>query len=155
MLSHGVVSCGLFYCVGILYERYKTRNILYFGGLAQLMPLFSTFIMIFILSNLSFPGTSSFVGEILVLFGFFSVNMLGCLLLSTTMVLSCVYSLWLLNRLIFGNLKNYYINYADLSFREFTILLFLVLIVAYLGLFSYNLSDYLYCNTMLYSYIVN
>jgi NADH:ubiquinone oxidoreductase subunit 4 (subunit M) len=74
MFSHALVSSALFICVGFLYDRYKTRIILYYSGLTQLMPLFSSIFFIFILSNLSFPGTSSFIGEFLVLVGCFAKN---------------------------------------------------------------------------------
>lgn len=153
MLSHGLVSCSLFYCVGILYERYKTRNLLYFGGLAQVMPIYSSLFMIFILSNLSFPGTSSFVGEILVLVGLFNVNVISCLFVSSTMVLACVYSLWLLNRLVFGNLKFIQYNYSDLSYRECLLLLFFLIGIIYLGLFSYKVSDFFYSNILAYNFL--
>jgi NADH:ubiquinone oxidoreductase subunit 4 (subunit M) len=69
MLGHGVVSSGLFLCIGILYDRYHTRNILYYGGLVQVMPIFSLFFLIFTLANIGFPGMVNFVGEFLVLIG--------------------------------------------------------------------------------------
>jgi NADH:ubiquinone oxidoreductase subunit 4 (subunit M) len=69
MLGHGIVSSGLFLCVGILYDRYHTRNILYYGGLVQTMPIFSTFFLIFTLANLGLPGMVNFIGEFLVLVG--------------------------------------------------------------------------------------
>jgi NADH-quinone oxidoreductase subunit M len=69
MLGHGVVSSGLFLCIGILYDRYHTRNILYYGGLAQTMPIFSIFFLIFTLANIGLPGTVNFIGEFLVLVG--------------------------------------------------------------------------------------
>jgi NADH-quinone oxidoreductase subunit M len=67
MLAHGIVSSALFICVGMLYERYHTRNLLYYGGLVQTMPIFSSFFFIFTVANLGLPGLSNFVGEFLVL----------------------------------------------------------------------------------------
>lgn len=69
MLGHGVVSSGLFLCIGMLYDRYHTRNILYYGGLVVVMPLFCIFFLVFTLANIGLPGTVNFVGEFLVLVG--------------------------------------------------------------------------------------
>jgi NADH-quinone oxidoreductase subunit M len=69
MLGHGVVSSALFLIIGMLYDRYHTRNILYYGGLVQVMPIFSVFFLIFILANIGLPGTVNFIGEFLVLVG--------------------------------------------------------------------------------------
>lgn len=139
MLSHGIVSSALFLCIGILYDKYKTRLITYYGGLVNFMPLFSFFFLSFILSNLGFPGTSSFIGEILVLISVVSYNFKIAIFAASSMVLSAVYSLWLYNRIIFGELRlfgttqkikniNYFFytywfyKFADLTKREFMLL---------------------------------
>lgn len=93
MLSHGLVSSALFLCVGILYDRYKTRIIKYYSGLIQVMPLFGVFFLFFIFSNLGFPGTSSFVGEILVLLGSFQINTTLTFFSSFGTVLGAAYSI--------------------------------------------------------------
>jgi proton-translocating NADH-quinone oxidoreductase chain M len=93
MLGHGVVSGALFLMIGILYNRYHSRLIYYFGGLTILMPIFSFFFLVFNLSNLGMPGTSNFIGEALILFGIFNTNTLTALLASTGMILSAAYSL--------------------------------------------------------------
>jgi len=74
MLAHGIVSSGLFFGVGILSDRYHTRDIKHYSGLAQVMPLFSFFFILFTLGNMSFPGTSNFPGELLILYGIFDDN---------------------------------------------------------------------------------
>ena len=74
MIGHGIVSSALFFCVGELYDRYHTRSLKQYSGLAQVMPLFSIFFLIFTLANMSFPGTSNFVGELLILTGIFEQN---------------------------------------------------------------------------------
>jgi len=74
MVSHGVVSSALFLCIGILYERYHTRIIKYYSGLLTTMPLFSTFFMLFTMANIGLPGTSSFIGEFLIIAGCLLVN---------------------------------------------------------------------------------
>jgi len=70
MLSHGIVSGALFFCVGVIYERYTVRSLKYFGGLTYFYPIFSTIFLIFALANISFPLTSSFVGEFMILMGY-------------------------------------------------------------------------------------
>jgi NADH-quinone oxidoreductase subunit M len=74
MLSHGIVSGALFFCVGVLYSRYSVRSLEYYGGLAVLHPLFAIVFLVFSLANISFPLTSSFVGEFLILMGFLQTN---------------------------------------------------------------------------------
>jgi NADH:ubiquinone oxidoreductase subunit 4 (subunit M) len=74
MLGHGIVSAGLFFCVGILYERHKTRLLDYFGGLTLVMPIFANLFLWFTLGNMGFPGTSNFTGELLILMGLFQKN---------------------------------------------------------------------------------
>jgi len=93
MISHGIISGALFLCIGILYDRYHTRILYYYGGLVSVMPIFSIIFLVFILSNMGFPGTSGFVGEILVLISFFSFNYKISILLATSMVFSAIYSL--------------------------------------------------------------
>jgi len=74
MISHGIVSGALFLLVGLLYERHHTRVVIYYSGLMHTMPLFSVFFIIFTLGNIGLPGTSSFIGEFLVLVGCFAIN---------------------------------------------------------------------------------
>jgi NADH:ubiquinone oxidoreductase subunit 4 (subunit M) len=75
MISHGVVSAGLFLCIGILYERHHTRIVRYYSGLIHTMPIFSVFFITLTLGNIGLPGTSSFVGEFLILLGCFEINL--------------------------------------------------------------------------------
>lgn len=74
MISHGVVSGALFLCIGILYERHGTRIIRYYSGLIHTMPLFAVCFIIFSLGNIGLPGTSSFIGEFLIIAGSFETN---------------------------------------------------------------------------------
>jgi NADH:ubiquinone oxidoreductase subunit 4 (subunit M) len=92
MLSHGLVSSGLFICIGFLYDRYKTRIVFYYGGLATFMPFFSIFFFFLILANVSFPGTSSFVGEFLILIGLLDSNFFVVFVSSFGIILGAVYS---------------------------------------------------------------
>lgn len=136
MLGHGIVSSALFLCIGILYDRYHTRNILYYGGLVSVMPIFSIIFLIFILANIGMPGTVNFVGEFLVLIGVFEVNTIIAILGGSSMVLGAVYSIWLYNRLIFGQFKQKSILlFCDLNRREFNILAPLILFCILFGIY--------------------
>ena len=120
MLSHGIVSSALFFLVGVLYSRYHSRLLYYYGGLMQVMPLFGFFFIIFIFSNFSFPGTSNFIGEIFVLFGLAKAEqwfLLILVFLST--FLTVLYSLILVLKIIFGSFKLAFIQtFTDLSQSE-------------------------------------
>jgi NADH-quinone oxidoreductase subunit M len=93
MVAHGVVSSALFFCVGVLYDRFHTRIIRYYSGLVQTMPFFTICLFIFTLANMSFPGTSNFIGELLVLIGIFQYNTVAGFFAATGIVLSAVYSI--------------------------------------------------------------
>lgn len=136
MLSHGIVSGGLFLCVGTLYANHKTRLIKYYGGLVQIMPLFTTCLFFFTLANLSLPLTSSFVGEFLILAGSFYKNIWMTILAGSTVILGACYSIWFYNRIAFGNLNLSYISYfIDISRKEFCIYFPLILFVVIAGIF--------------------
>nr|YP_009163150.1 NADH dehydrogenase subunit 4 [Balamuthia mandrillaris]AKT94903.1 NADH dehydrogenase subunit 4 [Balamuthia mandrillaris] len=135
MLSHGIVSSGLFFCVGVLYDRYHTRLLRYFGGIAYFMPIFAVCFFILILSNFSFPGTSNFVGEVLVLGGFIFQNMFCTFFVLISIVFSVIYSVWLYNRLFFGSVNTHaLLRFSDLSEREFWVLAPCVVLTIVLGI---------------------
>lgn len=92
MLGHGIVSSGLFLCIGVLYDRHHTRSLLYYGGLVTMMPVFALFFFIFTLGNMGFPGTVNFVGEFLVYTGIFDRNAFVGILATPAIVFSAVYS---------------------------------------------------------------
>lgn len=126
-LSHGFVASALFIIIGVVYERYHTRIVKYYGGLAVVMPLYITVFLFFTMSNIAFPGTSSFVGEFLILAGSFQSNTSVTFLGATGIIISGCYSLWLFNRIAFGNLKTqYFKKFLDLNKREFMALLPLI-----------------------------
>jgi len=93
MLSHGFVSSALFISVGVLYDRYHTKLIKYYSGIATTMPVFSLMFLVFAFSNLGLPGTSSFIGELLILLGSFEATKIAATLSMTGLILSAVYSL--------------------------------------------------------------
>lgn len=105
MLSHGLVSGALFLCVGVLYDRHHSRLVQYYGGAAQTMPIFAAIFLFFTRANIALPGTSSFVGEFMILVGIFQTNPFVAILSATGMVLGGAYSLYLYNRVAYGNIK--------------------------------------------------
>lgn len=143
MVAHGVVSAALFFCVGVLYDRYHSRLLRYYGGLVNVMPLFVSFFFFFTLANMSFPGTSNFLGELLIFTGLFYKNTVAMVLSTVSIVLSAVYSTWLYNRVVFGVLKTAYIaRFTDLSFREFTVLAGFLIPMIFLGLSANFILDF-------------
>lgn len=135
-LSHGLVASALFFLIGMLYNRYHSRLLSYYSGLVQIMPLYAFFFLFFTMSNIGLPGTSSFIGEFVILKGVFEANYFSGLMGGMSVVLSGAYSLWLYNRVCFGNLKTPFLEvHSDLSFREIYILSSLFFFSFYLGLF--------------------
>lgn len=136
MLSHGLVSSALFLCVGVLYDRHHSRMVKYYSGMAHTMPLFAIVFMFMTMANIALPGTSSFVGEFLILAGAFQVNTTICVLAGTGMILGGGYSLWLYNRIAFGNLKVQAIKqFSDMNRREFMVFLPLTVGTLVMGIY--------------------
>ncbi len=136
MLSHGVVSAALFLCVGVVYDRMHSREIAAYGGLVNRMPKYAAFFMVFMLASIGLPGTSGFVGEILVLVGIFKVSTWVCALIATGMVLGAAYMLYLYRRVIFGELtKDALKTIRDLSWREIAVFAPLVVVVLWMGIY--------------------
>jgi proton-translocating NADH-quinone oxidoreductase chain M len=134
-LSHGFVASALFLIVGVVYERYKTRIVQYYGGLVTVMPVYVSFFLFFTMANISFPGTSSFVGEFMILTGSFKINSFITFFGASSVVTGGAYSLWLFNRISYGNLKTQHTKkFADLTYREFITLLPLTIGVFVMGI---------------------
>jgi NADH:ubiquinone oxidoreductase subunit 4 (subunit M) len=92
MVGHGIVSTALFFCVGVLYDRYHSRIFRYYGGLVTVMPLFAAFFFAFTLANMSFPGTSNFLGELLIFLGIFANNTAVLVFSTAGIVGAAIYS---------------------------------------------------------------
>jgi len=136
MLSHGIVSSALFLCVGVIYDRHKTRIIKYYSGITTKMPLFSITFLFFILANMGFPGTSSFVSEFLVLMGAFKSNIFVTVLATTGVIWGAAYSIWFYNRVAFGNIRTSHIEkFADMDRRECMIFLPCIILVLFMGIY--------------------
>jgi NADH-quinone oxidoreductase subunit M len=141
MLNHGVSTGALFLIVGMVYDRRHTRLIAEFGGLASVMPVFSTFFMIVTLSSIALPLLNGFVGEFLILIGTFTSTLLPyaklfASLAALGMILSAVYMLWMYQRVIFGDVRNpSNMKLADLSFREKLVLAPIVVLIVVMGIY--------------------
>lgn len=147
MISHGLVSPALFLCVGVLYDRHKTRLLRYYTGCGRTMPLFAIMFVFFTMANISLPGTSSFIGEFLVLLGAFQNNTFVAVMAATGMVLGAAYALWLCNRIIYGLAKPYYLSaFSDLSRREFFMFVPFVIGILWIGFMPECFLDAIHCS---------
>lgn len=135
-LSHGFVASALFAIIGVVYERHHTRMVKYYGGLVHVMPLYTFIFLFFTMSNIGLPGTGSFVGEFLILAGSFKTNTSATFISATSMIIGGCYSLWLFNRISYGNLKIQYLkDYIDINKREMFIFLPLIFGTLLIGLY--------------------
>lgn len=142
MISHGFISSCLFFLIGCVYDRYKTRNIKDYSGLVTIMPNFVKYFFLFILGNISFPGTSAFIAEFLLLNGIFSSNFFSICLIMLGIFLTTVYSIWLFNRISFGSSK---IKYGqDLLLLEKMVTYFFIFFMLIFGFFPNILINILY-----------
>jgi proton-translocating NADH-quinone oxidoreductase chain M len=142
MIAHGIVSSALFFAIGVLYDKYSTRIIYYYGGLVQTMPIFSTFLLIFCLGNIGLPGTCNFIGELVVFIGLAEKNFFVLIISVTGVILSVLYTMYFCNRVIFGNLNlSYIFVFKDILKREFFILSLCAILTFVLGLFPNLVFD--------------
>ena len=147
-LSHGFVASALFLIIGVVYDRHHTRMVKYFGGLVHVMPIYITIFLFFTMANIGLPGTSSFVGELLILTGSFKTNTSITFLSATGMIIGGCYSLWLFNRIAYGNLKVQYINkFLDINKREFLTFFPLILGTFVMGLYPVVFLDSIHLST--------
>lgn len=147
-ISHGFVSGAMFLLIGILYDRYHSRLLYYYGGLVHMMPLYSVLLLIFTMANIALPGTSSFVGEFLLLSGIYKTNIVSSIVGAIGVILCGAYSLWLYNRIIFGNLKIAYIlKFKDINSREFAIMFPLLVLVIFMGIYPSFFSNFIHLST--------
>jgi NADH-quinone oxidoreductase subunit M len=148
MLSHGLVSGAMFLCVGVMYDRVHSREISSYGGVVNTMPKFATFMVLFALANSGLPGTSGFVGEFLVILASFKANVWYAFFAAFTLVLGAAYTLWLVKRVIFGEIANDKVAaLKDINGREFLVLGALAIAVLLVGLWPAPLLDVMRATT--------
>ena len=142
MISHGFISGAMFSCVGVLYDRLHTRRISDYGGVANVMPWFAAFMIFFSMANSGLPGTSGFVGEFFVILGTFHASPWLAFLAATTLVLGAAYTLWMIKRVVFGEVANSHVAaLTDVSPREFWMLMVLAVAVLAVGIWPAPLVD--------------
>jgi NADH-quinone oxidoreductase subunit M len=147
MISHGFISGALFLCVGVLYDRVHSREISAYGGVVNTMPVFAAFMVLFAMANSGLPGTSGFVGEFMVILASFKANFWFALLAATTLILGAAYSLWMVKRVVFGEVANENVRQLeDINGREFFILASLALVVLLFGLWPAPLVEVMHAS---------
>jgi NADH-quinone oxidoreductase subunit M len=142
MVSHGLVSGAMFLCVGVLYDRVHSRQIADYGGVANTMPTFAAFMVLFALANAGLPGTSGFVGEFMVIIASFKANVWFAFLAASTLVLGAAYTLWMVKRVVYGDVANKNVAaLEDHNSREFIFIGVLALSVLLVGRWPAPLVD--------------
>jgi len=142
MISHGFVSAALFLCVGVLYDRMHSRQISDYGGVVNTMPKFAAFMVLFAMANAGLPGTSGFVGEFTVILGAIQANFWYGLLAATTLIFGAAYTLWMVKRVVFGEVANSNVAaLTDINKREFLFLSVLAIAVLGMGIYPKPFTD--------------
>lgn len=142
MISHGFISAAMFLCVGVLYDRAHSRQIESYGGVANTMPTFAAFAVLFAMANSGLPGTSGFVGEFMVILGAIQANFWYAFLASLTLIFGAAYTLWMVKRVFYGEIANAQVaSLKDINKREFLILATLGILVLALGIYPQPLTD--------------
>jgi len=145
MVSHGFISAAMFLCVGVLYDRVHSRAIADYGGVANTMPVFAAFFMLFAMANAGLPGTSGFVGEFMVIMAAIEVSFWYAFLASTTLIFGAAYTLWMYRRVVFGEVANAAVaGLKDLSAREALVLGLLAVAVLGMGLWPLPFTEVLH-----------
>ena len=126
----------MFLCVGVMYDRVHSRNIADYGGVANTMPMFAAFFVLFAMANAGLPATSGFVGEFMVIMGAIKVNFWYAFLAASTLVFGAAYTLWMVKRVLFGAVANDHVaQMKDISAREFLVLASLAVAVLAMGVY--------------------
>ncbi|HEY5789094.1 MAG TPA: NADH-quinone oxidoreductase subunit M [Gammaproteobacteria bacterium] len=147
MVSHGFISGALFLCIGVMYDRLHSRQIADYGGVIHSMPIFGGFMVLFAMANAGLPGTSGFVGEFMVILSSFKANVWFAFLAATTLILGAAYTLWLVKRVIYGEVGSDAVAaLKDINPRETVILGVLAVAVLALGLYPAPLVDVMHAS---------
>ena len=147
MISHGFVSAAMFLCVGVMYDRMHTRMIADYGGVANTMPKFAAFMMLFAMANCGLPATSGFVGEFMVIMGAMKANFWLAFLAATTLIFGAGYTLWMYKRVIFGAVANEHVGkLQDIGGREFLVLALLAAAVLWMGVYPAAFTEIMHAS---------
>jgi len=147
MISHGFVSGALFLGIGVLYDRMHSRQIADYGGVANTMPVFAAFFMLFAMANSGLPGTSGFVGEFMVIMGAVKANFWYAFLAASTLIFGAAYTLWMYKRVIFGAVANHHVaELTDITLREKLVFAILAVTVLGMGLYPLPFSEIMHAS---------
>jgi NADH-quinone oxidoreductase subunit M len=134
MVSHGFISAAMFLAIGVMYDRLHSREIAAYGGVVHSMPIFAGFVVLFAMANVGLPGTSGFVGEFMVILASYKANFWIALLAASTLVIGAAYTLWMVKRVIFGEVRHAEVmKMPDVNGRELFIMASLAFFVILLG----------------------
>jgi NADH-quinone oxidoreductase subunit M len=143
MLSHGVVSSALFLCVGVLYDRVHSREIMRYGGVAKIMPAYALVFMLFTMASVALPGLAGFPGELLVILGAWKVNPWVAFGAALGMILGAAYMLYLYRRVVFGRITREDLRgLLDLSPREYAVFAPLILLTIWMGIYPQSFLSF-------------
>ncbi len=149
MISHGFVSGAMFLCIGVLYDRVHSRQIADYGGVVNVMPKFAALSVFFAMANCGLPATSGFVGEFMVILGAVKFNFWIGLLAATALIFGAAYSLWMVKRVIFGDIVHEHVReLVDLNKREFFMLGLLAIMTLYMGLYPKPFTDVMHASVV-------
>ncbi|MBU0620717.1 MAG: NADH-quinone oxidoreductase subunit M [Gammaproteobacteria bacterium] len=147
MISHGFVAGALFLCIGVLYDRVHSRQIVDYGGVANKMPVFAAFFMLFAMANSGLPGTSGFVGEFMVIMGAVKANFWYAFAAASTLIFGAAYTLWMYKRVIFGAVANDHVAHLhDIGARETLVFAILAVFVLVMGLYPLPFADIMHAS---------
>ncbi|MBI3284673.1 MAG: NADH-quinone oxidoreductase subunit M [Burkholderiales bacterium] len=142
MISHGFVSAAMFLCIGVLYDRVHSRQIVDYGGVVNTMPKFAALFVLFSMANCGLPATSGFVGEFMVILGAVKFNFWIAMLAATALIFGAAYSLWMVKRVVFGAITHEHVaQLTDINKREFFMLGVLAIAVIAMGLYPLPFTD--------------
>ncbi len=142
MVSHGFISAAMFLCVGVLYDRMHSREINDYGGVVNVMPWFAAFMVFFAMANAGLPGTSGFVGEFMVILASFRADFWFAFLAATTLIVGAAYTLWMVKRVVFGEVGSDKVAaLEDINRREALVLTSLAIAVLVLGIWPAPLIE--------------
>ena len=149
MVSHVFVSGAMFLCIGVLYDRVHSREISAYGGVANTMPKFAAFAVLFAMANCGLPGTAGFVGEWMVILGTVKVNFWIAAAAATTLIWGAGYTLWMVKRVYFGAIANDHVReLVDIGRREFAMLAVLAVAVLAMGLYPKPFTDVMHVSVV-------
>ena len=142
MISHGFIAGAMFYCIGVMYDRVHSRQIVDYGGVVNTMPKFAAFFMLFAMANAGLPATSGFVGEFMVILAAVKFNFWVAFAAASTMIVGAAYTLWMYKRVIFGAVANHHVaELTDISAREFLVLALLATGALGMGLYPQPFTE--------------